>query len=431
MMNNKISMPSSDAKGVIGFGFSVIFIVFVLIGGWMAYAPLAASSVATGNVSAGLNKKTVQHLEGGIIEAIYVKNGDKVKKDQILIKLKDVQIKAQLDILQSQYNDALGLYARLKAQKNEDSNISFSPELKDKNIIKDQTTIFIATNKGITDGRKISKQKIYQLNNQIEGLNSLILSKKNRLTTIDEEIQEWDNLYKEKLVDKQKIRELQKEKNMLQGDLASTQSDIAKIKEQINEIKTQQILKENEFKQDTLNKFVDVKSQLSDLKSKIIATKDSLKRTAILSPIDGVVVGLDLNTIGGVVSPGKPILEVIPQDAKLLVIAKVKITDIDKVHIGLKADIRFSAFNLRQAPVIQGEVKYVSADTYIDEATGAPYYEAKIEVTKEGVANLKSCNFQLVAGMPADVMIKIGSRTPLSYLIKPFKNMLTKGFNEE
>lgn len=430
-MNNKISMPSSDAKGVISFGLGVIFVVFILIGGWMAYAPLAASSVAIGKVSAGLNKKTVQHLEGGIIEAIYVKDGDSVKKGQKLLKLKDVQIKAQLNILQSQYSDALGLYARLKAQKDNNDTIVFSDDLKDKKIIRNQITIFKSTKKNIEDEKKISLQEIKQLENQINGLNSLIKSKKNRIASIDEEITEWDNLYKQKLVDKQRIRELEKEKNRLLGEIANRSSEILKIKEQINESKTQQVLRENKFRNDTLNQFVDVKSKLSDLKSKIIATKDTLKRTIVVSPIDGVIVGFKFDTIGGVIAPGSKLLEIIPQDSKLVVIAQVKTTDIDKVTIGLLADIRFTAFNLRQAGVIEGQVKYVSADTLIDKVTGAPYYEAKIELTKKGLEQLNSYNFKLVSGMPAEVMIKIGTRTPLSYFLKPFLDMVSRGFNEE
>ncbi len=430
-MSNKINMPSSDDRGVISFGLGVVFVVFVLIGGWMAFAPLAASSVATGKVSADLNKKTVQHLEGGIIDAIYVKDGDSVKKDQVLIRLKDVQIKAQLDILTSQYDDALGLYSRLKAHKEELNEIEFPKELTNQNIIKDQINIFITTKKGIEDEKKITKQRVEQLQNQTDGLNSLIKSKQNRLASINEEIQEWEELYKQQLVDKQRIRELDREKNMLEGDLANTASEIAKIQEQTKEIQTQQLLREKEFKKETLNKFVEIKSHISDLKSKIIATKDTLGRTNVVSPIDGIVVGLDFNTVGGVVSPGKPLLEIIPQDSKLLVIAQVQITDIDKVKVGLLADIRFSAFNLQQAHVIEGKVIHVSADNFIDEVTGAPYYEAKIEVTPDGLVQLKDYGFTLVSGMPAEVMIRIGSRTPLSYLVKPFTDMLSRGFNEE
>ncbi|MFA7083823.1 MAG: HlyD family efflux transporter periplasmic adaptor subunit [Arcobacteraceae bacterium] len=330
-MNKNINMPSSDVKKVVGFGLGVVFVVFVLIGGWMAYAPLAASSVAVGKVSADLNKKTIQHLEGGIVEAIYVKDGDAVKTGDILIKLQDIHIQGQL----------------------------------------------------------------FQINNQIEGLESLVASKKKRLISIKEEIVEWTKLFKEQLVDKLRIRELQREENTIEGDIANTQAEIAKLKEQI------------------------------------IIIKDVLSRTKILAPTDGVIVGSTINTIGGVIAPGKPLLEIVPEDSKLLVIAQVQISDIDKVKVGLLADIRFSAFNLKQAHVIEGEVIHVSADSFIDEVTGAPYYEAKIQVTNAGIKQLSEYKFKLVAGMPAEVMIQIGERTTLSYLVKPFTDMLSRGFNEE
>jgi epimerase transport system membrane fusion protein len=430
-MNEKVSMPSSDTKGVITFGLSVVFVVFVIIGGWMAFAPLAASSVAVGKVSADLNKKTIQHLEGGIIESIYVKDGDKVKKDQPLLKLVDVQIKAQLDILQSQYEDALGLHARLKAQKEDLDEIVFPQELKNENVIKDQTNIFVTTKKSLTNERDITKNRVIQLKNQVEGLNSLMQSKENRLSSINEEILEWEELYKQRLVDKLRIRELKREKNTIEGDISNTKSEIAKVNEQIKEIQTQQLLREKEFKNDVLNRFVEVKSHMSDLKSKIIASEDKLNRTNIISPIDGVVVGLEFNTVGGVVSSGKPLMEIVPQNSKLIVVAQVQTTDIDKVMVGLDADIRFSAFNLQKAHVVAGKVTHVSADSFVDEATGASYYEAKIEVTKNGEKQLEDYGFNLVSGMPAEVMIKIGSRTPLSYFVKPFTDMLSRGFNEE
>ena len=431
-MNNKqIKMPSSDDSKIIGFGLSIITVVFVIIGGWMAFAPLASSSVAIGQVSADLDKKTVQHLEGGKVTAIYVKDGDKVKKGQTLIKLRDVQIKAQLNILHAQYQDAIALFARLKAQRDDKENITFPPELTDENAIRDQKNIFVTTKRTIVTEKEITKNRITQLKNQIEGLNSLIESKKNRLASITEEILEWETLFKQRLVDKQRIRELKRENNMIEGDLANTQSEIAKLNEQITENKTQQLLREKEFKKDTLQRYVEAKSLISDLKSKIIANEDTLARTNIVSPIDGTVVGLTLHTVGGIINPSKPILEVIPLDAKLIVIAKVQTTDIDKVKIGLLADIRFSAFNLKQAHVIEGRVVHVSADSFVDEATHMPYYEAKIEVTKEGEHYLQEYGFVLVSGMPAEVMINIGDRTALSYLVKPFREMLSRSFNEE
>ena len=429
--NKQIKMPSYDDSGVIGFGLGVIFLVFVLMGGWMAFAPLASSSVAMGKVSADAEKKTIQHLEGGKVTAIYVKDGDKVKKGQILLKLRDVQIKAQLDILNTQYQDAIALLARLKAQRDGKESIDFPVDLVDENAIKDQQNIFLTTLKTIRDEKIITQNRIVQLQNQIEGLNSLISSKQKRLKSLLEEKLEQEDLFSQRLVDKQRIRELKREISSIEGDLANTRSEIAKLNEQISETKTQQLLREKEFKKDTLQKYVEAKSLVSDLKSKIIANQDVLERTKIVSPIDGTVVGFSLYTVGGIINPGSTILEIVPNNSKLLVIAQVQTTDIDKVKVGLVADIMFSAFNLKQVHVIQGKVIHVSADSFIDEVTGMPYYEAKIEVTKEGLKVLDENNFTLVSGMPAQVMIKLGDRTALSYLVKPFTNMLVRSFNEE
>ncbi len=431
MNNEEIKMPSSDDSRVITFGLGVIFTVFVLIGGWLAFAPLASSSVAIGKVSADSDKKTVQHLEGGKITAIYVKDGDRVKKGDTLIKLRDVQIKAQLDILQAQYQDAIALFARLKAQRDNRSVISFLEDSTDKNSMDDQRNIFITTKRTIKDEKIITKNRMLQLENQVNGLNSLIDSKKKRAESMNEELLEWEELYKQRLVDKQRIRELKRENNIIEGDLANTKSEIAKLNEQISEIETQQLLREKEFKKETLQRYVETKSLISDLHSKIIANQDTLDRTNIVAPIDGTVVGLSLHTVGGIISPSKPLLEIVPLNAKLIVIVQVQTTDIDKVKNGLLADIMFSAFNLKQVNVIQGKVIHVSADSFIDEVTGMPYYEAKIEVTKEGMATLKENKFVLVSGMPAQAMISLGERTALSYLVKPFTQMLKGSFNEE
>ena len=430
-MNNKLEAPSYDDSKIIAVGLSIIFVVFVLFGGWMAYAPLASSSVAPGIISADLEKKTVQHLEGGKVAKIYVQNGDEVKKGQTLIKLRDVQIVAQLDIYKDQYQDALALYARLQAHIDHKDTIDFPKELTDEKSIKDQQNIFDTTNRTIENEKRITQNKIIQIQNQIEGTESVLASKEARVASISEEILEWEELYKEKLVDKQRIRELKRDKGRLEGEIASSKSQIAKLHEQISEIESQQALKEKEFNKETLQQYVKVKATLSDLKSKIVANEDTLKRTKIVAPIDGTVVGLTMHTVGGVIQRGEPILEIIPKDSKLLAIVKVQTTDIDKVRPGLLADITLPAFNLKQIHIIQGRVIYVSADIYTDEHTGQQYYEAKIEITPEGMKTLKENDFFLVPGMPAQAMIQLGDRTALSYLVKPFVDMILRGFNEE
>ena len=429
--NRDIKMPSTDDSKIIGFGLGVVFLLFAIFGGWMAFAPLAESSVAVGKVSADLDKKTLQHLEGGVIESIYVKDGDTVKKGDLLLKLKEINIKSQLDIFKTQYDDASAVYSRLVAQRDNLSKVIYPPELKNESIIKEQNNIFFETKKSIEDEKIISQNRVVQLENQINGLKSLMKAKKSRLKSISEEILEWEKLFKEQLVDKLKIRDLSREKNMIEGDISQTDSEIAKLNEAINEARNQQLLREKEFTKETLNELVKAKSMLFDLKSKIASVDDTLDRTSIVAPIDGTVVGLNLHTVGGVVAPGRDILQIIPQKSKLVVVAQLQTADIDKVKVGLMADIRFSAFNTRETHVVEGKVVHVSADSFMDEKSGLPYYEAKIEVTKDGEKQIAEYGFDLVSGMPAEVMIKVSERTVLSYLVKPLTDMISRGFNEE
>ena len=424
-------MPSGDDSKVLSFGMAVIIIVFVIFGGWMAFAPLSSSSVAYGKVSADSEKKVVQHFNGGTISQILVKEGSLVKKDDVLIRLDDIQAKAELIALRRQYMDSISSYSRLIAQRDNNSSIEISSEVTDLNIIQDQENIFFSTNKSLKDQKEISQQRVIQLQNQISGLKSLNDVRKNRISSFNEELKEWEVLYAQKLIDKIKIRDLNREINSLEGEIESNKSEAARLAEQINEIKTQQLLTEKEFTNQVLDQIVQVKNNMSDLKSKISHLEDIISKSEIKSPTNGIVVGLTAHTEGSVVRPGENILDIVPENADLIVVARVQIQDIDKVTVGLLSDIRFSAFNLKQAHVIQGEVIYVSADRFTDEATGEPYYEAKIKVTPDGILRLNEYKFKLIPGMPAEVMINIGSRTPLSYFVKPFTEMLYRGFNEE
>lgn len=425
------TMPSGDDSKVIAFGLGVLIVVFVIFGGWMAFAPLSSASVAVGKVSADSEKKSVQHFQGGTISKILIKEGDLVKKDQTLIILDVLQAKAELESYKRQYMDSMASFARLVAQRDDLNSIDFPLEVTDVNIIEDHKNIFYTTTKSLKDQKEISQQRVVQLQNQISGLKSLIDVRKNRIISLKEELKEWEVLYAQQLVDKIKIRDINREINSLEGEIASSNAEIAKLGEQINEIKTQQLLTEKEFRNQVLDQIVQVQNIISDLKSKISSLEDVFQKSEIKAPISGNVVGLSTTSEGAVIRPGDDILQIIPENSDLIVTAQVSITDIDKVQVGLLSDIRFSAFNLQQAHVIEGEVIHISADRFTDEATGEPYYEAKIKVTKKGEERLKEYGFKLLPGMPAEVMINIGSRTPLSYFVKPFTDMISRGFNEE
>lgn len=424
-------MPSSNTAPAIMFGLTVVFLVFGVIGGWMYYAPLDSSSVAIGSVSAGSAKKTVEHLDGGIIKKIYVKDGDSVEKGDILIELEDIQLKETLNSLESQYQDALALLNRLEAQRDNRDSIEFSKDIKDKTLIDTQNSIFYTTKKSLRDEDIITQKRIVQIKKQIKSLEALIDSRERRLFIVQKEKREQRELFDEQLVDKIRLQELEKEESDIEGEIASKLADIARLREQISELKTQQLLRKKQFKEEVLENIVQTKIKIEDLKSRIVSTKDKLERTKILAPTSGIIVGLKKHTVGGVIGRGEEILEIVPKDSKLIVLARVKTTDIDRVKIGQYADLMFPAFNMRKVHIIEGKVIGVSADIFEDKATREQYYEAKIELTKNGEDELERNGFILISGMPATVMIKLERRTTLEYLIKPFKDMVIKGFNEE
>lgn len=427
-------MILSDERGTIRAGLVVIFFLVVVFGGWAALAPLKNAAVAVGKVSVVNDKKVVQHLEGGVIDKIHVKDGDKVKAGDVLIEIKNARLQAELEIAQSEFLQNSVVEARLIAQRDDEKEIKFSDEVRGmkgfEEAAKGQVSIFKEQKKLLEDEKEILNQRITQLRKQIDSLNAIIASRKLRSNSLEEEIKEWERLYKEQLSDKIRLRDSKREKVAVDGEIASSVADIARLNVQITETKSQIILRERTFKEDVLKKLEDVKKVITDLRSRYIALNDQLDRTMIKAPIGGTVVGMTAHTIGGVVRSGEIIMNIVPDSSEYLVDAKMNLTDIDKVTIGLIADVRFSAFELQQAHVIEGEVIYISADSLQDNQ-GHQFYEIKIKLTEDGIKELERNKFFLIPGMPAEVMVRTGDRTVLSYILNPFTNMFQRAFNED
>ncbi len=425
-----IEIPPHDPSSIIRFGIIFLIIVFGILGGWMAYAPLAASSVASGKVVMGGVKRKVQHIDGGRVKKIYVQDGDYVKKGDILIKLDDAQIKEMLKNLKSEYQRALAKRARLQAELDNNESIEF-PDGISNEYIENQQRIFKTRKKSLQDQDIISQKRVMQSKKQISALEALINSNTKRLKDASKLLAEQEVLFKQKLISKTKIEDLKKEINGLKGDIASKQADIARLKEKINEIQTQQFLSKKKFKEDVLNQLVKTQSDIDNLKAKIAMNEEKLKRTEIKAPIGGTIVDLKVHTVGDVIKPGADILEIVPDNYEPLIVAYVNLKDIDKVKIGQECKISFPSFDMRNMQPIKGKVVYISADTVENRKLKGSFYEAKIKLTKEGKKELEDNKLALVSGMPAVVMINIGNRTALEYFIKPFKDMFRKSFNEE
>ena len=427
----------SDSK-YIKMGIFVIVLVFGIIALWSAFARLATGVHVPGQVVVEANKKIIQHLEGGIIESINVKDGDFVKRGDILIKLSEVKAKAALRSYQAKYYETLALEARLIAENKNKNSISFPRELnnleklKREKLIKVQREIFSNEMESLKKERKVSSQNIESFKNQIKGLKEVISSKETLLKSFQKEASEQQALYDEKLIDKTKLREVKRKIESVKSDILTNKTEILKAQIQIRKVKTELSLKEEDFFVKIRKQLQDAQTKIEDLRARMTEVKDKLSRTTIKAPVNGTVLDLQVHTIGAIIAPGKPIMEIVPDNSKLIIEARLSPQHIDYAKVGLKANITFPAFQLKGRFIhnIEGEVIFVAADSTVDKK-GRSFYKVKLIVDKEGKKVLKKEHLTLLPGMPANVVIKIGSQTPLEYLLKPMTIMLDKAFLEE
>jgi len=428
----------SDHTPYSRFGLIVLFVIFGVLGTWSATAPLNSAAVAPGTVFVVSNNRVVQHYEGGMVSEILVKEGEKVEKGQVLLKLSPTQAQAELSIIDAQLNEVLGLEARLKAERKLATEIEFPESLLAKRddsdvqeVIEGQKEVFKARLNSLNGELKIYEQRTEALNEQVKGLEAVMTTLDERIESYEKEVVDWDALYKEQFADKIRLQEMQRELSRLKGERNRNVAEIGRLKVQISETDSQKILRRQQFREEVVSQLRQVQSEKVDLESRRIALADRLQRIEINAPVTGVVKGLNVFTIGEVIQSGKTLMEIVPDSKNFAVKAKVMVTDIDKVVVGLIADVRFSAFNTQITHVIEGEVYHVSADKFTDQQSGMEYFEAKVMLTEAGLKQMEADGIFMLPGMPAEVMIKIGERTLLDYFTKPFTNMFARSFNEE
>lgn len=429
---------SGEHRGYTRLGLLILFLIFVVFGGWAAMAPLNSASVAVGEVMVVSNNRVVEHYEGGMVSEILVQEGDAVAKGQVLLRLSPTQAQAELSMVQSRLNEVLGLEARLKAERAMAEQIGFPAALLQfrgdaqvDEVLDGQQEVFLARKRALNGELRIYTQRINALQEQIGGLSSVIKTLDERIASYELEVADWEALYREQFADKIRLQEMQRELARLKGERDSHRSEIARLKVEIAETETQQILRKQQFLEEAVSELRNAQSERADLESRKIALVDRLQRIEIVAPVDGRVNGLTVFTVGEVVSPGETLMEVVPDTKDYAVRARVSTTDIDRVYAGLIADVRFSAFSSQTTHVIEGKVMTVSADKFIDQKSGMEYFEAKVVVTPEGVEQMKKDGLFLLPGMPAEVMIRTGERTLLDYFLKPFKDMFARSFNED
>lgn len=436
--SDPVAVPD-DPKPYIRLGLLILIASFGIFGGWSAVAPLESAVVAVGQVKVEARRKVIQHLEGGIVADILVDQGDHVEAQELLIQLSDVKPSAQLRIVRLQWLAALVLEARLIAERKGQDEIAFPPEVmaaartdaEVQEMIATETEVFNARAESLENERLILGRRIDQLREQILGVEGLLKAQEARIESYRGEVDEWQRLYEAKLADKVRLLQLRRELAELEGENASTVAKLAELKVAVGEAQAKLVLREQQQISEVIGLLRETQSKIADLAARILALEDTLSRTGIRTPVDGIVVGLRVRTIGAVVGPGEPLMEIVPKSDELVVVASVSPTDIDSVRVGQTADLRFSAFDLRNTLVVTGSVVNLSADAMQDQSSGMSFYEAEVKVKPEGIQRLQADGFELVPGMPAEVLIKIGGRSLLNYLTKPFLDMFARAFREQ
>ena len=418
------------------FGMLSIVVMFGGLVGWAVFSSISGAVIASGVVAVETKVKTVQHLDGGIVREILVENGDEVKSGDLLIRLDDTNIKANLAIINSHLNELKASMARLEAERDHLSKINFPAELTknaDKpdiaRIIAGQKSLFEARNKSMNGQVRLLRQKIIQMKDQIKGLEAQQASKKQQGILIRQEIESIRPLYKKGHITRKRMLELERTAVQLDGEYGMHIGDIAQVRGAIGQTELEILQLDKTFQEKIQTELREAQAKLIELEERKFALDEKLRRIDIRAPRAGYVHNLAVHTIGGVVSPAAAILQIIPEEDRLIIEARVKPTDIDQVSIGQKAIVHFSAFSSRTTPTLNGKVIKVSADSIVDKASGISYFTVILEVPDSETAKLGKN--KLLPGMPAEAFIRTRNRSAISYLLKPLLENLNRAFREE
>jgi HlyD family type I secretion membrane fusion protein len=427
-----------NASGPIKVGVRLLIIIFVFIGVWSAVAPLDSAAIASGQITLLSEKKTIDHLEGGIIQSFAVEEGDFVEKGAILLSFDDTKARASWEIQTIQYNTALARLARLQAERDDKDHVTFSESiLAQKNlpaiaeIIDSENNLFLHRKNSLKGQESILKKRANQFEEEIVGLEAQKAAGELQLSLINEEVDVVATLVEQGKAIKPRLLGLQRQAAQVSGQIGEYTALKARARQSIAEAELNIIKLKDDFLSDNSSQLSETQLQLSDLHERITAAEDILNRVVIKAPTSGIVTGIKYHTVGGTVPPGQPIMDLVPQDDEKIVVARVAVQDIDVVRRpGLKAQVRLSAYRQRQVPAIDGIVTSISPNTFTDPNTGIPYYEARITLNKETIDSLEE-NIELIPGMGADVMIVTGSKTPLRYLMDPILSSTNKAWREQ
>jgi HlyD family secretion protein len=415
-------------------------LVLVLIGAgmtWAAFAKVSGAVIASGTIGVSGKPKTIQHLDGGIVERINVEQGQRVKKGEELVVVDDKTVLANLTIYRGRLRDLLVRKQRLIAELDGKTAITPPEDALRTRYKLDSWDAAITQQMSMLNARQLSKrgevaqlnERISQFKEQIAGVKSLQESKKTQLAVFGKERKSIEALVKQSFAAKNQLLVYDRNFADLNGQIAEQQSEIGRLRNSISEVEISKSQVERSFHEKVISELDEIDAKVDELIQQVDATEQQLQRTVIRSPVDGMVHELALYTIGGVIQPGQAIMQIVPQSEKLEIEVNVETQYVDQLALGQLAIVRFPAFHSRTTPEVNGSVSRVSPTSVVDEKNGFSFYRVGIAVNAKEIAKLG--NRALVPGMPVEAIMPTGDRTVLEYLTKPLTDNLTHVFREE
>lgn len=420
-------------------GIATLAILIGGAGGWAATTQLSGAVIASGFLVVDTNVKKVQHSTGGIVGQIFVKQGSEVEAGQILIRLDETVAKATYGIVRSQLDELTARQTRLLAERDGADVLAFPADLVSRatdtgvaTAMAGEEKLFDARRKARTGQRSQLRERVTQINEEIRGLTSQREGKASEIKLIGEELVGVTELYAKNLVSISRFMVLQRDQARLQGEHGQLGAEIARAKGRISETELQIIQLDQDFRTEVLRDLRESEGKIAELRERLTAADDQLKRLDIRSPQAGFVHQLTVHTVGGVIANGETIMLIVPGSDDLVVEARVSPTDIDQIALGAEAKVRIMAGNQRTTPDVIGEVTQIGADLTRDPPTGAQpgsaYFLVRISLKEDSVKQL--AGLRLMPGMPAETFIQTDYRTPLQYLIKPLAEQIARTFRE-
>ncbi|TDT73763.1 HlyD family secretion protein [Litoreibacter halocynthiae] len=425
-----------SARTPVSIGLLALVVLLGGFGLWAVEANISGAIIAPGRIEVDQNRQVLQHPDGGVVAAVPVREGDRVKKGDLLVKLDDTRLRSELLIVEGQLFEILARNGRLKAERDETDKITFDPLLLDAaqrrpqllELIDGQQLLFETRVSSANQAIEQLEKRKAQIDNQVDGVRAQQQALETQLDLLQEELLTQQDLLEKGLAQSSRVLALRREDARLRGTVGELTASAAENEGRITEIDLEILRLATQRKEEAITQLRDLQYREFELREQRLSLQERLSRLDITAPVSGLIFGLTVFAERAVIKPAEALMFIVPQDRPMVITGEIEPIHVDEVYLGQDVTLRFATFDARTTPEVFGTVSSISGDAFRDEATGRSFY--RVEMTlKEGEID-RLGDVDLVPGMPVDGFIRTADRSPMTYLLKPFTDYFNRAFRE-